>query len=453
MRAARFPAVVLAYLVAVLLLGGASAAGLAANVLLEIAGAVLLGWCIAVPGPVHHGAAGDPTRGLKLFVGALAVLAVLQLIPLPPVIWSHLPGRGGIAAGFALLGQPLPWLPISLSPWSTVAAFVWWIPALALLAAMLRGDAPTPSAVARAVVIVAVVAVAIGAVQRAGGGLYFYEITNYGQGTGFFANANHQAAFLLAALALAGAEHAQQRVRQRVERRRVNDAVFAGVALLLVIGVLLSNSLAGIGMLAPVIGGIALMFVPGVRLGRGIGLAGLAVAAAALIGALLYGWLGGNVAHDTAGSAERLDYLARGLPIVRDMAPFGSGLGTFVNVYDWYETSASVEIVFVNHAHDDLLELLIEAGIPGLIVLAVFLRWWLGRDIAVWRDHRDNPYMLAATLFTGAMLAHSLVDYPLRTAALSGLFAAGCALMVRAHRVAAVRKRREASKSSELIPI
>ena len=95
---------------------------------------------------------------------------------------------------------------------------------------------------------------------------------------------------------------------------------------------------------------------------------------------------------------------------------------------------SSVENVFVNHAHDDLLELLIEAGIPGLIVLAVFLRWWLGRGIAVWRDHRDNPYMLAATLFTGAMLAHSLVDYPLRTAALSGLFATGCALMVRAHR-------------------
>ncbi len=449
MRAMRFSNVVLVYLAAVLLLGGASAAGLASNVLLEIAGAVLLGWCIAVPDPVHHRA----PSGLRPFAAALAVLALIQLLPLPPFVWSHLPGRAGIANGFVLLGEPLPWLPVSLSPWSTVAAFVWWIPALALLAAMLRADAPAPSAVARVVVVTAVAAVAVGAVQRAGGGLYFYEITNFGLGTGFFANANHQAAFLLAALALAGAEHASQRFRQRPERRRISDALFAGVALLLVIGVLLSNSLAGIGLLAPVLAGIALMFVPGMKLTRGAGLAGLGIAAAALVAALLYGWLGGNVAHDTAGSAERLQYLARGLPIVRDMAPFGSGLGTFAHVYDWYESAATVENVFVNHAHDDLLELLIEAGIPGLFVLIVFVRWWLPRCLAVWREHRDNPYMLAATLFTGSMLAHSLVDYPLRTAALSGLFAAGCAMMVRARRAAQTRPRRERSKVSEMVPI
>ena len=449
MRALRFSNFILLYFVLVLLLGGASAAGLLSNALLQIAGAILLGACIFVRDPAGQAW----PSGLKKFVIALAVLAAIQLLPLPPIIWSHLPGRAPIVHGFAILGQPLPFLPVSLSPWATIAAFVWWLPAFALLTAMLRSDAPSPSLIVTSVVIIAILSAAIGAIQRAGGDLYFYQITNFGLATGFFANANHQAAFLLAALVMAGAQHAAQRSGQRADRRKINDVLFAGVALLLVFGIFLSNSLAVIGLLAPVLGGVGLMFFPYTRLSRGIVMACVAVAAASIIGALLYVWLGGNVAHDSAGSFERFLYLRRSLPIARDTFPFGSGLGTFVQVYDWYETSATIEFEFVNHAHDDLLELLIDAGIPGLIVLTMFGRWWLGRTLVVWREYRDNSYMLAGTLLTGAMLAHSLVDYPLRTAALSGLFAAGCGLMVRSHQNSPGRKRRGSTKALEKVAI
>ena len=48
---------------------------------------------------------------------------------------------------------------------------------------------------------------------------------------------------------------------------------------------------------------------------------------------------------------------------------------------------------------------------------------------------------LGASIAIGAVLAHSLVDYPLRTAAMSGLIALCCVLMVRPMEAARSRRR------------
>ena len=47
------------------------------------------------------------------------------LVPLPPELWTALPGRDHVREGYALLGQPLPWMPISLAPFDTVASALW----------------------------------------------------------------------------------------------------------------------------------------------------------------------------------------------------------------------------------------------------------------------------------------------------------------------------------------
>ena len=55
-----------------------------------------------------------PARQL-LWIVILGLAAVaIQLIPVPPSIWPHLGGRGGIAEGYELLGIPAPALPLSL---------------------------------------------------------------------------------------------------------------------------------------------------------------------------------------------------------------------------------------------------------------------------------------------------------------------------------------------------
>ena len=118
------------YLFACILLGG-SAQGMFSNLALQLAGIAILGWAAVSRMPVKD----SPSARRIEWIAALAVLLVLlQLIPLPPALWSHLPGREFVAQGFALIGQPLPWLPLSLSPADTIATAMALLPPLAMLA-------------------------------------------------------------------------------------------------------------------------------------------------------------------------------------------------------------------------------------------------------------------------------------------------------------------------------
>ena len=83
----------------------------------------------------------------------------------------------------------------------------------------------------------------------------------------------------------------------------------------------------------------------------------------------------------------------------------------------------------MNHAHSDWLELLLETGVVGIALAALFLAWWGLRVRAVWQAEERDPFAQAATIASAAMMLHSVVDYPLRTAALSAVFAACLALL------------------------
>jgi O-antigen ligase len=88
-----------------------------------------------------------------------------------------------------------------------------------------------------------------------------------------------------------------------------------------------------------------------------------------------------------------------------------------------------VDRFYMNHVHSDYIELALETGIPGLLVLALFLLWWVRRTVSIWKADEPDYFARAATIASAGILAHSLVDYPLRTAAMSAVFAMCCALM------------------------
>ena len=64
-----------------------------------------------------------------------------------------------------------------------------------------------------------------------------------------------------------------------------------------------------------------------------------------------------------------------------------------------------------------------------MLLTAAFLWWFVRRTVAVWRAPVANPIARAATIAVAALLAHSLVDYPLRTSAMAAVFALGVALL------------------------
>ena len=429
-------AATLAYLVAVLLLGGASAAGFSGNLLLEVGGAGLIAWTL------WEAREGEPLHtGLRPFLIALGVLMAVQFVPLPPGLWRHLPGREGVYQGFVTLGVEVPWLALSLAPWKSLASFAWWIPALALLVSLRADGAPATRHLIWTVTGVALVAVVIGSIQRGIGTGYFYRITNYGEGPGFFANSNHQGSFLLVALALWGgwlASNREDRARRAIGPG--GSLALLGIAGVLAFGVLVSGSLACVALLFPVLAALGLIARPDFKVPLPLVAMGMLAVVAGFAAFLLYGPVANDLtAKGAVVGISRQEFLITGAQVLGDFAPLGSGAGTFQDLYRWYEDAAQVSTTFVNHAHNDLLELLIETGLFGLVAIALFLGWFVPRAFALWRGLRDHPVALAASVGIAVELLHSLVDYPLRTAAMSSVMALACVLLVRGPEAARTR--------------
>ena len=99
------------YLFLCLLLGG-SAQGIFANMILQLLGLGLIAWA-ALTTPRQEGGR-EQIQLFWLIMIALALLAI-QLIPLPPAVWTHLGGRNVIADGYRILGMATPWLPLSVA--------------------------------------------------------------------------------------------------------------------------------------------------------------------------------------------------------------------------------------------------------------------------------------------------------------------------------------------------
>ena len=414
-----------------LLLGGASAAGLESNMLLQLLALPLLAAALLKRPEVAMSA---PVRQLSaLLILAVALIGV-QLIPLPPELWASLPGRQSIAEGYAALGLSLPWLPLSLAPYRTIASALWLLPAIAMMTAMIRLRPARLTGLVWTILAITMASVALGAMQAAGGEgspWYLYEITNFGVGTGFFANANHLATLLVATIPFLAALQVQATTRRNRRRASTMTAILIGALLVVFVGLAVNRSIAGIGLAVPALAASALIVIrKRNRLSRSL----LPAVTLLTIGSIVVAFtapFGNNLTSAEARSSEESRYTSftRTLEAAGDFAPLGSGIGTFNEIYRTYEDPDRVTRFFMNHTHSDYIELALEGGIPALLLVLIFLAWWVRRTTTIWRLEEQAPFAEAATIASAVMLAHSVVDYPLRTAALSVLFAFCCAIM------------------------
>ena len=430
-----------AYLFLCLAVGGSSQ-GVWANAILQLFGVAIIAWAVlAWRGP--DGAV-DRRASRQLFglVALMLVLILLQLVPLPPGLWSKLPGRDFVADGFGLLGVAPGWMPLSLTPYETLASLVALLPPIAVLAAMFGLRAWTSAGMALSIIAAAIAGVLLGALQVTSAdpytsGWYLYPITNFGVAVGLFANANHMATLLLMAIPMLFAVVASARERSEdVRARYASMIVGAACLVLLLIGLLLNRSLAGYGLAIPVLLASSLMVIgPGyVRARMGILLGGLAVLAA--FAALIFTPLNQHfVPEDSVTSVStRQEMVTTSLDALRQFGVAGTGVGSFQEVYSLFEDPNRVDLTYLNHAHNDYLELVLEAGLPGAIMLFLFLWWWVRAIGAVARSPAADHYATAAAIASAAVLIHSLVDFPLRTAGISAAFAACLGMLVLSRR-------------------
>lgn len=414
-----------------LILGGASAAGFIANAFLQLLALAIL--MVAFWRPVAISSSANAPFDAKLLIWAFAIAVgwiAIQLIPLPPAIWHMLPGRDIVASDDAMMGMSDQWRAISLQPSKTIISMVGLLPPLAVLVLTLRAKEPTRITTLWTILGIAVLSSLIGLMQLyqgLSGPAYFYRITNYGTSVGFFANSNHLATLFLIAFVLA-CEMPFKGATKRPSGTAVWQIIRAVIFLFFVVNIVLNQSIAGYGLLVAAIAywvlrstKIRKVFQPSPVV-LAVTMAGVAAVAMASI------WMLSNrlsaLVNNSLSGEERLDYAVHTMRMIANSFPFGNGLGTFRWVYAGIEPLNGVTEVYVNHAHNDYLEFVADFGLVGLGLIAMFFIWFVRRVhwMAVTRVAYPS-YCIAAAAGIALVALHSIVDYPLRTAAIGSVFA------------------------------
>jgi len=148
---------------------------------------------------------------------------------------------------------------------------------------------------------------------------------------------------------------------------------------------------------------------------------------------LVLGWLGGTSTYhhlvtfldplQPSLAGFRLNIVHDSFKMIAEKPVLGWGLGTFPSVYPQFRSSYTS--FFINQAHNDYLQVLVETGVVGL----VFVLWFVARLYRAalaqvdrwWRD-RTQAVKLAALVGCTGLLIHSFGDFNLHIPANAAWF-------------------------------
>ena len=356
-------------------------------------------------------------------IGLLAITA-LQTVPLGAEAVSALSPR---AAALRADLDPIPDPTLSLAPDATASSLRTGAALVGIL------FVATSVAAARGAARLALAALAVAAFQ----GLYGLLVLASGHdliwnvqktayldsATGTFVNRNHFAGFLAATLPL-GVGLAIV-VARRVERGAAakggliaalgpdgSKALLYGLAVLTgAAGLLLSLSRAGTALGLVAISGTAGVVLRGRPRHRLAAIAIVAgIAAVPLLDLSADRLLARYAAtgEDRAGSGGRLDVARDTLRMIGAFPVAGCGYGAFTWAFPAF-SSPQVRLHYT-HAHNDLLQLCAEGGLPSLALLAIALVAVAQCGARALRAGSD-PVVTGAAFGLGALLVHGLVDF------------------------------------------
>jgi hypothetical protein len=435
-----------------LLLGGGTRGGFLSDTILELIAIPAFLASLATLVALPRSESKQRAEWALMLCLAIAALPLAQLVPLPPWLWTELPNREQMVTVFGLLGRELPWLPISVSPSATWVSVLSLLPPFAIFLGVIQLSYRERRVMSLIFVAVGIVAAFVGLAQVAQGPdspLRFFAVTNESEAVGFFANRNHFAA-LLYSLLLFGAAWATNvafTVGSWSERKNFETSTIATLTacflglVILIVTESITRSRAGLALtIIAIAGALALPLADRRRSSGGVTPVRLILASASLAIVLavqfaLYRILD-RFADDPLADS-RVTFARNTIAAAKAYMPFGSGIGTFVSVYPIFELPQdAISNAFVNHAHDDLLEVWLEGGVISLCLIAAFATWFLLCSAKIWWRVPDNIRAIdlllarAATIVVPLIIAHCAVDYPLRTEAIMAVFAFSCALLI-----------------------
>lgn len=379
-----------------------------------------------------------------IFGAIFLLLSFLYLIPVPQSIWSGLTLREGVVEGQNLLGIADNWRPIGLTPLDGWVSFWYFTPPIAIAAVMILDLKPDELVKAiKALIIAGILCVLLGLGQYAFGSanLHFYKFSNVGFPTASFSNANHFSTFLLMLIPLAIYQISQTRPYRRRGRGGSGSkdlflaAMFVAVAIPVTI---LTDSLSGY-MILPICLTLSLLvfFRPFWRWKYKV------LALTALIVCLglfvldFFVWENYFVAFQNKfvedGSLSRIDIYRNIWENFEPSALIGTGPGSFYDVYLGFENKSKLINKYANAAHNDFLQIWLEMGLLGIALMVIFTVY-IGIKYIIGLIGNRPPLQIIASVSVLVAMTASLVDYPLRTIAVSVMLTFFTVLATNIHR-------------------
>lgn len=377
-------------------------------------------------------------RFILTLIAGCVLLPLIQLVPLPPGIWTGLPGREPLQLALELARIPAGWSPLSLTPVETWNAALALIPPVAVFVGLLLNrEGPLTKRTIAVLLAFALINILLGALQFVSGDrrFYPYQSTQTGFITGLFANRNHLATLLLVSMPFAAAV-AGQAIARRKDRARIYLMGLAAVFVTIMLALLAAQSRAGVALFVPsLLLSIAVVW----RASRfaaprpallAVGI--LLVAGGLGFGALFLPPILARYEASAGGTEARFQRWPIAIEAGQQYLPVGAGIGSFDPVFRTIEPLEQLDATFFNHAHNEYLEIWIETGWIGVALLIAFFVWWGRRSWDVWfrsSGSSDRHFRQAASAAILICLIHSIVDYPLRTVALAVVFAMAGAIL------------------------
>lgn len=415
--------------------------------MLEILALVLVFYCL------RNGSFSGVNTKFKAFVLAIFLLPAIQLVPLPLGLWTSMPGHDLYAQAFSATASAVnhsfrPW---SIVPSATEYSWLALIPPLTVFLYTLSLPRDKVKTAVNLFIFIVVFEALLGLMQYGAGADSLLRLPNdrrIADSIGTYANRDHLAGLLEMALPLCIAmvfsaivQRGSNRQHTRTLRQKLamlaashfNRAiVYFLIAIVLLLGLIFTRSRSG-NMLAMVViflSALAFSF----RLGgkNAYGLIGVFSAVAAFL-ALEIGMvpiLNRFVLEDPMADL-RWVFFDDTVTAALTFFPFGSGVGTFVHVFPMFQSKA-LSGTFVNNAHNDYLEWLMEGGLIALVLLIVFsvlyvIKW---TKLLRQQDWKTTQFIqVGAGIGVFAMMLHSFLDFNLHIPAnqiyfafLAGLF-------------------------------
>jgi O-antigen ligase len=98
--------------------------------------------------------------------------------------------------------------------------------------------------------------------------------------------------------------------------------------------------------------------------------------------------------------------------------PFGTGLGSFEIIFKLNEPNALLKPTYLNHAHNDWLEIALTGGIGAVALAMVAVAWWAKASLRAWRGDGttrnvafagdDSPWHVGGRERSRLSLAHTV---------------------------------------------